>query len=66
MSSVANTVDPQVLKQSGVNLIIISNGSYNMIKSYRRKPDTLLFSFVFEPGSMVLPRDLPDALRGVH
>jgi hypothetical protein len=36
MFSIANTVDPQVLKQSGINLVIISNGSYNMIKSYRQ------------------------------
>ncbi|KAG2141163.1 uncharacterized protein EDB93DRAFT_640310 [Suillus bovinus] len=36
MFSITNTVDPQVLKQSGVNLVIISNGSYNMIKSYRQ------------------------------
>lgn len=36
MFSIANTVDPQVLKQSGINFVIISNGSYNMIKSYRQ------------------------------
>ncbi|KAG0700275.1 hypothetical protein DFH29DRAFT_807833, partial [Suillus ampliporus] len=36
MFSIANTVDPEVLKQSGINLVIISNGSYNMIKSYRQ------------------------------
>lgn len=36
MFSIANTVDPQVLKQSGINLVIISNGSFNMIKSYRQ------------------------------
>lgn len=36
MFSIANTVDPQVLKQSGISLVIISNGSYNMIKSYRQ------------------------------
>ncbi|KAJ8585914.1 hypothetical protein M405DRAFT_744506 [Rhizopogon salebrosus TDB-379] len=36
MSSISNTVDPRVLKQSGINLVIISNGSYNMIKSYRQ------------------------------
>ncbi|KAG1727730.1 hypothetical protein EDB19DRAFT_1642877 [Suillus lakei] len=36
MFSIANTVDPQVLKQSGINLVVISNGSYNMIKSYRQ------------------------------
>ncbi|KAG2100899.1 hypothetical protein BD769DRAFT_1676910 [Suillus cothurnatus] len=36
MFSIANNVDPQVLKESGMNLVIISNGSYNMIKSYRQ------------------------------
>lgn len=36
MFSITNTVDPQVLKQSGINLVIISNGSFNMIKSYRQ------------------------------
>ncbi|KAG1819915.1 hypothetical protein EV424DRAFT_917786 [Suillus variegatus] len=39
MFSIANTVDPQVLKQSGINLVIISNGSYNMIRSYRLYTD---------------------------
>ncbi|OAX34946.1 hypothetical protein K503DRAFT_697783 [Rhizopogon vinicolor AM-OR11-026] len=36
MASIVNTVDPRVLRQSGINLVIISNGSYNMIKSYRQ------------------------------
>lgn len=64
MSSISNTIDPRVLRQSGINLVIISNGSYNMIKSYRRKPGTFLF--VSESGLMILLRDLPDVLRRVY
>ncbi|EIW84291.1 hypothetical protein CONPUDRAFT_50940 [Coniophora puteana RWD-64-598 SS2] len=36
MASIASTVDPRVLRDAGVSLIIISNGSYKMIKSYRK------------------------------
>ncbi|KAF9243463.1 AhpC/TSA antioxidant enzyme-domain-containing protein, partial [Melanogaster broomeanus] len=36
MFSVANNVDPKLLKQANVNLVVIGNGSYNMIKSYRQ------------------------------
>ncbi|KAF5370831.1 hypothetical protein D9758_001841 [Tetrapyrgos nigripes] len=34
--SISRNVSPKVLAQKGVNLVIISNGSYSMIKSYRR------------------------------
>lgn len=37
MFSISRNVDPVVLKEAGLKLIIISNGSHNMIKSYRRK-----------------------------
>ncbi|KAH7926376.1 hypothetical protein BV22DRAFT_1009244 [Leucogyrophana mollusca] len=36
MFSVSDNADPRVLKQAGVNLVVIGNGSYNMIKSYRQ------------------------------
>jgi predicted Fe-Mo cluster-binding NifX family protein len=35
MSSISNLVNPAMLKQAGVDLVIISNGSYNMIQAYR-------------------------------
>jgi hypothetical protein len=35
MSTISNTVSPAALKQAGINLVIISNGSHNMIQSYR-------------------------------
>ena len=35
MSSISNTVSLAALKQAGINLVIISNGSHNMIQSYR-------------------------------
>jgi hypothetical protein len=34
--SISTNVDPNVLRQADVNLIIISNGSYKMIKFYRQ------------------------------
>lgn len=36
MFSLSSTVDPKMLKQANVNLVVIGNGSFNMIKSYRR------------------------------
>ncbi|KAH7913802.1 hypothetical protein BJ138DRAFT_1001522 [Hygrophoropsis aurantiaca] len=36
MFSISDNADPKVLERAGVNLVIISNGSYNMIKSYRQ------------------------------
>ncbi|KIJ66908.1 hypothetical protein HYDPIDRAFT_85923, partial [Hydnomerulius pinastri MD-312] len=36
MFSVSSNVDPKLLKQAGVNLVVVGNGSYNMIKSYRQ------------------------------
>jgi hypothetical protein len=37
MFSISKDVDPKVLQTEGLELVIISNGSYNMIKSYRGK-----------------------------
>lgn len=36
MFSVTDNVDPKMLKDADVNLVVIGNGSYNMIKSYKR------------------------------
>lgn len=36
MYSVMRTVDPAALDRAGVRLVILSNGSPSMIKSYRR------------------------------
>ena len=36
MFAISKDVDPKALREAGLDLIIISNGSYNMIKSYRR------------------------------
>ncbi|KAH0833092.1 hypothetical protein J3R83DRAFT_12084 [Lanmaoa asiatica] len=36
MFSVTDNVDPRMLKEADVNLVVIGNGSYNMIKSYRQ------------------------------
>lgn len=36
MFSLSSSVDPKLLKQANVNLVVIGNGSFNMIKSYRR------------------------------
>ncbi|KIM84207.1 hypothetical protein PILCRDRAFT_68330 [Piloderma croceum F 1598] len=36
MSSISNTVSPAALKQAGIKLVIISNGSHNIIQSYRK------------------------------
>ncbi|KAJ7268793.1 AhpC/TSA antioxidant enzyme-domain-containing protein, partial [Mycena haematopus] len=36
MFSISRNVSPQVLHSAGVELIVISNGSWEMIKSYRR------------------------------
>ncbi|KAJ7925002.1 AhpC/TSA antioxidant enzyme-domain-containing protein, partial [Mycena leptocephala] len=36
MFSISRNVSPEVLESAGLQLIIISNGSYEMIKSYRR------------------------------
>jgi hypothetical protein len=35
MFSISRNVSPEILAEKGVNLVIISNGSYSMIKSYR-------------------------------
>jgi hypothetical protein len=35
MSSISN-VNPEILKQAGIDLVIISNGSHKMSKAYRR------------------------------
>jgi hypothetical protein len=35
MFSISANVDPAMLKEAGVDLVIISNGSYKMIKFYR-------------------------------
>jgi hypothetical protein len=37
MFAISKDVDPKALRAAGLDLIIISNGSYNMIKSYRRE-----------------------------
>lgn len=36
MFSLSSTVDPKLLKQADVNLVVIGNGSFSMIKSYRQ------------------------------
>ncbi|KAJ7772599.1 AhpC/TSA antioxidant enzyme-domain-containing protein [Mycena maculata] len=36
MFSISQNVSPEVLRGAGIELVIISNGSYEMIKSYRR------------------------------
>ncbi|KAJ6587148.1 AhpC/TSA antioxidant enzyme-domain-containing protein, partial [Mycena vulgaris] len=36
MFSISQNVSPEVLRSAGIELVIISNGSYEMIKSYRR------------------------------
>lgn len=36
MFSLSSSVDPKLLKQANVNLVVIGNGSFNMIKSYRQ------------------------------
>ncbi|KAJ7602262.1 AhpC/TSA antioxidant enzyme-domain-containing protein, partial [Roridomyces roridus] len=36
MFSISRNVSPEVLASAGIKLVIISNGSYEMIKSYRR------------------------------
>ncbi|KAL4066937.1 AhpC/TSA antioxidant enzyme-domain-containing protein [Scleroderma yunnanense] len=36
MFSLSSTVDPKLLKQANTNLVVIGNGSFNMIKSYRQ------------------------------
>ncbi|KAI6042553.1 AhpC/TSA antioxidant enzyme-domain-containing protein [Pisolithus marmoratus] len=36
MFSLSSTVDPNLLKQADVNLVVVGNGSFNMIKSYRQ------------------------------
>ncbi|KAJ7072088.1 AhpC/TSA antioxidant enzyme-domain-containing protein, partial [Mycena amicta] len=36
MASISQNVSPQVLQSAGVDLVIISNGSFEMIKAYRR------------------------------
>ncbi|KIK80947.1 hypothetical protein PAXRUDRAFT_833211 [Paxillus rubicundulus Ve08.2h10] len=49
MFSVASNIDLKLLKQANVNLIVIGNGSYNMIKSYKqifRAP----FAFYTDPS----------------
>ncbi|KAF7428262.1 hypothetical protein PC9H_007483 [Pleurotus ostreatus] len=36
MASVSRSVSPEMLKRAGVKLVIISNGSHKMIRSYRK------------------------------
>ena len=36
MFSLTDNVGPRMLKDADANLVIIGNGSFNMIKSYRR------------------------------
>lgn len=36
MFSLSSTADPKLLKQADVNLVVVGNGSFNMIKSYRQ------------------------------
>ncbi|KII85110.1 hypothetical protein PLICRDRAFT_145799 [Plicaturopsis crispa FD-325 SS-3] len=36
MTSISKNVDPAVLKEKGMSLVIISNGSHGMIKKYRQ------------------------------
>ena len=43
MYSISRNVSPKALRRAGINLVIIGNGSHNMIKSYRRQ--SLFFSF---------------------
>lgn len=42
MFSLSNTVDPKLLKKADMNLVIIGNGSYNVIETYRRKTPAYL------------------------
>lgn len=41
MRSISENVDPRELKRKGVTLVIIGNGSYKMIASYRRNVERL-------------------------
>ncbi|KAH7884388.1 hypothetical protein F5I97DRAFT_1812652, partial [Phlebopus sp. FC_14] len=36
MFSMSSTVDPKLLKQASMSLVVVGCGSYNMIKSYKR------------------------------
>ncbi|KAJ7188042.1 AhpC/TSA antioxidant enzyme-domain-containing protein, partial [Mycena filopes] len=36
MFSISRNVSPEVLSEAGIQLVIVSNGSHDMIKSYRR------------------------------
>jgi hypothetical protein len=38
MYSITKNVNPKILRRAGVNLVIVGNGSHNMIKSYRGNP----------------------------
>lgn len=55
MFSVTDNVDPGMLKEANVNLVVIGNGSYNMIKSYRRECFTHCDG---SGGSMMAPTDI--------
>jgi hypothetical protein len=46
MFSISQNVSPEVLRNAEIELVIISNGSYEMIKSYRRK-----YWFLLKPNS---------------
>ncbi|KAF9223705.1 hypothetical protein BS17DRAFT_781090 [Gyrodon lividus] len=61
MFSVASNVHLKLLKQADINLVVIGNGSYNMIKSYRQIFRTA-FTFYTDP-SLRLHKALGMTLR---
>ncbi|KAG9315046.1 transmembrane amino acid transporter protein-domain-containing protein [Chiua virens] len=61
MFSVTDNVDPKMLKETDVNLVVIGNGSFNMIKSYRQIFRTQ-FTFYTDP-SLRLHKALGMTLR---
>lgn len=44
--SIARNVDPNALKKAGLRLVIIGNGGWQMIKSYRRKSLSIVTVFI--------------------
>lgn len=65
MFSISKDVEPMTVRNADVRLVIISNGSHSMIKSYRRVFISILF-FGSPVNSSPPLRNIPHTIRGLH
>jgi len=64
--SITKSVTPEILKNKGVDLVVIANGAPDMIKMYKSTPLFTFVAHIFDEADPIGLRDAQVTIQGVH